>query len=77
MDDDFILQAWRDATNCYLAGMGLPPMKESVTGLDPDSRLYRSLVKRGEDIIDTEQDEYARKRGYRNIDELLDDPRRR
>lgn len=29
-----------------------------------------------EEIIDTEQDAYARKRWYRNIDELLDDPRR-
>ena len=29
------------------------------------------------DIIDIEQDNYARKRGYRNIDELLDNPRRR
>ena len=28
------------------------------------------------DIIDIEQDDYARKRGYRNIDELLDNPRR-
>lgn len=27
------------------------------------------------DIMDTEQDEYARKRGYRSIDELLDSKR--
>jgi len=27
-------------------------------------------------IMDTEQDNYARKRGYRNIDELLDSRRR-
>jgi len=28
-------------------------------------------------IMDTEQDNFSRKRGYRNIDNLLDDPRRR
>ena len=28
-------------------------------------------------IMDTEQDAYSRKRGYRNIDNLLDNPRRR
>ena len=28
------------------------------------------------DIIDTEQDNFARKRGYRNIDNLLDSRRR-
>jgi len=27
-------------------------------------------------IMDTEQDVYSRKRGYRNIDELLDNSRR-
>ena len=27
--DDPIIQAWVDATNCYLAGKGLPPLKLS------------------------------------------------
>jgi len=54
-----------------VAGMQAPenrPDKPEGSGPpagDPDS------------IMDTEQDAYARKRGYRNIDNLLDDPRRR
>ena len=45
----------------------------------PDSAMTGDALESSQtpDIIDTEQDDYARKRGYRNIDNLLDNPRRR
>jgi len=32
--NDPIFRAWFDATNCYLAGAGLPPLKEHKTESD-------------------------------------------
>ena len=45
----------------------------------PDSAMTGDALESSQtpDIIDTEQDDYAQKCGYRNIDEYLDDPRRK
>ena len=56
---DPIYQAWLDATNCYLAGAGLPPLKPEIL-----KRKY------ADDIDDYEPDCYNM-----TDDERLDDPR--
>ena len=48
-----------------------------MSNLEPEgSGIRESAPAAAPDIMDTEQDAYARKRGYRNIDNLLDNPRR-
>ena len=71
MKDDPILQAWllqvwRDATNCWLAGAGLPPLKNP-----PQPEQPEILNGRDEDYPDADEDEPDR---YENEDERLDSP---
>lgn len=87
--NDPIYRAWLDATNCFLAGMGLPPLKAAaVRGPDPDSQLYKALL-RPADRDDYERDydpDYAGQdwasrhmavdNHQMSADERLDDPRR-
>ena len=48
-----------------------------MSNLEPEgSGIRESAPAAAPDIMDTEQDAYARKRGDRNIDNLLDNPRR-
>jgi len=57
--DDLIYQAWLDATNCYRAGMKLPPLKN----------LPEPEILDGRELEYTDQDEPDR---YRSEDERLD-----
>jgi len=57
---------------------GVPERVQTSIGTDAGpSSIFAPAPVAAPDILDTEQDAYARKRGYRNIDNLLDNPRRR
>jgi len=57
---------------------GVPERVQTSIGTDtgPSSISAPAPAATPDSIMDTEQDAYARKRGYRNIDELLDSRRR-
>lgn len=67
--DDPIFQAWRDSTNAYLAGLGLPPLPADPTNaaVQVGSPLWHRLLKPthgqcaecGHDTEDRHDDEFV------------------
>ena len=49
--DDPIIQAWVDATNCYLSGAGLPPLRDSAVPALTITEIVGELSKDEQELL--------------------------